>query len=60
MLTWDLHNAPLAWIWGDNTTELSPIYNKNMRQCGDVKTLFMSDEEKHGWNFDLPLLFNIS
>ena len=24
------------------------------------KTLFMSDKEKHGHQFDLPLLFNIS
>ena len=34
------------------------IHNKNVHQFGVAhnlfKTLFMSDEEKHGCNFDLP------
>ena len=37
--------------------------NENMRQFGlrmIFKTLFMSDDEKHGHHFDLPLFFNIS
>ena len=32
----------------------------NLGLCMKLKTLFMSDEEKHGHHFDLPLFFNIS
>ena len=31
-----------------------------MRQFVKCKTLFMSDEEKHGHHFDLTLFFNTS
>ena len=46
-----------------NSAEITK--NKNMRRFGvargvKCKTLFMSDEKKHGHHFELPLFCNMS
>ena len=57
MMNWYIPNKLIPI--GKDIQEMERCKSENWGM-GNGKTLFMSDEEKHGHHFDLQLFFNIS